>query len=211
MIIAIDGPAASGKGTIASQLALHYGLPHLDTGLLYRAVGLAMIGQLEADNLEELATNAARALDPMGLDAEKLGTAQIAQAASKVAGFATVRAALHQFQRDFALQPAGAVLDGRDIGTKICPEADAKLFITASPEARAARRTAQLRGRGQEADVLEMLGQINTRDANDRANAAGAFYQAEDAHLLDTTQMDIETALRAAIAVVDAALARKGE
>lgn len=211
MIIAIDGPAASGKGTIASQLAAHYKLPHLDTGLLYRAVGLAMLDQLGADNLEALATKAAQELDPNTLDANVLGTAPIAQAASKVAGFAPVRSALHQFQRDFAMQKAGAVLDGRDIGTKICPEADAKLFITASPEARAARRTAQLRGRGHEADVLEMLGQINTRDENDRANAAGAFYQAADAHLLDTTQMDIETALRAAIAVVDAAMASKSE
>lgn len=211
MIIAIDGPAASGKGTIASQLAAHYGLPHLDTGLLYRAVGLAVIDQLDGPGLEAAAIAAAQNLDTSKLDAEILGSADIARAASQIAAIPGVRQALHQFQRDFATQPGGAVLDGRDIGTRICPEAEAKLFITASPEARAARRTAQLRARGQSMDVLEMLGQINARDANDRANAAGAFYRAEDAHLLDTTKMDIEAALRAAIAVVDAALARKAE
>lgn len=211
MIIAVDGPAASGKGTIARGLARHYGLPHLDTGLLYRAVGLAVIEDLDAPDLERRAVAAARAVDPDHLDPEVLGTAEVALAASSVARLESVRAALRQFQRDFAKQPGGAVLDGRDIGTRICPEADAKIYVTATPEVRARRRTAELRLRGLQADEEEILHQIRARDENDQSNPAGAFYLAEGAHLLDTTDLDIEAALRAAVAIADKAVARKAE
>lgn len=209
MIIAIDGPAASGKGTIAAQLARHYGLPHLDTGLLYRAVGLAVGDDLGAPDLDARAIAAARRLVPSDIDPDVLGDADIALAASRVARIPEVREALLRFQRDFASQDGGAVLDGRDIGTRICPDADAKLYITASPEVRARRRTAQLRLKGLQADEEEILNQIRARDANDRSNPAGAFYLAEGAHLLDTTDLDIEAALRAAVAIVDEAVARK--
>ncbi len=209
MIIAVDGPAASGKGTIASALATHYGLAHLDTGLLYRAVGGAVLEQLEAPDLEQLALRAAQHLDKSQIDAEALGTAEIAMAASRVARFESVRGGLRQYQRDFATQPRGAVLDGRDIGTRICPEADVKLFITAEPEVRAARRTSQLKAQGLEADFDEILAQVIARDKNDRQNPAGAFYLAKGAHLLDTSQLDIEAALRAAIAIVDGTVERK--
>ncbi len=211
MIIAVDGPAASGKGTIARGLARHYNLPHLDTGLLYRAVGLAVIEEIDAPDLEDKAIAAARAIDTDHLDPEVLGTAEVALAASKVARFEDVRAALRQFQRDFALQPGGAVLDGRDIGTRICPEADAKIYVTATPQVRAERRTAELRLRGLQADAEEILYQIRARDENDQSNPAGAFYLAEGAHLLDTSDLDIEAALRAAVAITDKAVARKAE
>ena len=209
MIVAIDGPAASGKGTIGAGLARHFSLPHLDTGLLYRAVGLAVLNALEAPDLEQRAVRAALAIDTGQLDPVVLGTPQVALAAAKVARIENVRAALRQFQRDFAAQPGGAVLDGRDMGTRICPEADAKLFVTARPKVRAGRRTAQLRSRGMEADEDEILAQIIARDESDTSNPAGAFYLATDAHLLDTSELDIEAALRAAIEIVDAAMAGK--
>ncbi len=208
MLIAIDGPAASGKGTIAQGLAGHFGLPHLDTGLLYRAVGLAMLDKLDVRDFSMLAVEAALSVDPQNLDPIKLDAADVALAAAKVARVAEVRKALFQIQRDFALQPGGAVLDGRDIGSRICPEADAKLFVTASPEVRAARRTAQLRDNGVKIDQGEILSQIIERDESDRSNPAGAFYPGKGAHLLDTSQLDIEAALRAAIAIVDGAVTR---
>lgn len=209
MIIAVDGPAASGKGTISSGLANHYQLPHLDTGLLYRSVGLAVIDILEAPDLQARALLAAQNIDPEHLDAEILGAADVALAASKVAQFEDVREALRQFQRDFAQQAGGAVLDGRDIGSRICPEADAKLFVVAAPEVRAERRTNQFKGRGLPVKYAEILAQIIERDESDTSNPAGAFYRADDAHLLDTSQLDIEAALREAIAIVDAAMDRK--
>jgi cytidylate kinase len=209
MIIAVDGPAASGKGTLAAGLASHFGLPHLDTGLLYRAVGLAVAGETEAPDFEAKAIAAAEALDPSHLDAVLLGTAEAALLASRVARIEAVRAALRQFQRDFGTGDAGAVLDGRDIGTRICPDAEVKLFITADTAVRAERRTSQLRARGVDADRDEIFRQIARRDENDRNNPAGAFYAAEDAHLLDTTDLDIEAALRAAIQIVEAAMASK--
>lgn len=205
MIVAVDGPAASGKGTLAQGLARHFGFRHLDTGLLYRAVGAAVAGATDAADFEARAIAAAQALDPTRLDAAGLGTAETALLASRVARFAGVRAALLAFQRSFAQQPGGAVLDGRDIGTKICPEADVKLFITADTRVRAARRTAQLRARGIAADGEEIFRQIAARDENDRGNPAGAFYPAADAHLLDTTELDIDAALREAIDIVEAA------
>ena len=209
MIIAVDGPAASGKGTLAFGLARHFGLPHLDTGLLYRAVGLAVGPDDGGPDYAARAIGAARALDPAHLDTRRLGTADAALLASEVSRIPEVRAALIDFQRDFANQPGGAVLDGRDIGTRICTDADVKLFITADARLRAARRTAQLRARGQMVDGEEIFRQIAARDANDRANPAGAFYPADDAHLLDTTELDIDAALRAAIAIVEAAMASR--
>lgn len=209
MIIAVDGPAASGKGTLAAGLARHYGLPHLDTGSLYRAVGSAVLDALDAPDLEQRAVAAARALDPGRLDTAALSTAEAGLAASKVSHFEAVRAALRQYQRDFANRPGGAVIDGRDIGTRICPEADVKLFVTASAEVRARRRAAQLAERGIEITENEMLAQIVARDAADRENPAGAFYPAPDAHLLDTTDLDIEAAFQAALEVVEGARAGK--
>ena len=209
MFIAVDGPAASGKGTLAAGLAAHFGLPHLDTGLLYRAVGLAVAQAVEAPDFEAQAIAAAVALDPTHLDPRRLGTAEAALLASRVARIEAVRAALRAFQREFAQQPGGAVIDGRDIGTRICPDADVKLFITADTAVRAERRTAQLLARGIAADRDTVFKQIALRDENDRSNPAGAFYPAADAHLLDTTDLDIEAALRAALAIVEEAIAHK--
>jgi len=209
MLIAIDGPAASGKGTIAEGLASHYALKHLDTGLLYRAVGLAMIDRLDGRNFSALAIKAAENIDPENLNPEHLDAGDVALAAARVARVAGVRKALFQVQRDFATQPGGAVLDGRDIGSRICPEADVKLFVTAKPEVRAARRTAQLAAQGVKVDQAETLSQIIERDESDRTNPAGAFYPGEGAHLLDTSNLDIQASLRAAIAIVDGAVTGK--
>ncbi len=207
MIIAIDGPAASGKGTIAQGLARHYGLPHLDSGLLYRAVGHRLLDRLHAPDLTELAEAVARELDASNLDPVMLGTPEIALAAAKVARIPRVRKALFQVQRDFATQPGGAVLDGRDMGSRICPEADAKLFISAEPRVRAQRRVRQLSDQGIRADEARVLEEILARDESDRLNPAGAFYPGEGAHLLDTSELDIEGALKEAIAIVEKSLA----
>lgn len=213
MIIAIDGPAASGKGTMAKGLAEHYNLPHLDSGLLYRAVGFQLLDRLGpsrmSDALIELAEIAAQNLDTSNLDPIVLGAPDVALAAAKVARIPRVRAALFQVQRDFATQKGGAVLDGRDMGSRICPEAEVKLFITASPEIRARRRTAQLRAHGEKMLEADVLAQIIERDENDRSNPAGAFYPGENAHLLDTSKLDIETTLKEAIALVDKAVSAK--
>jgi cytidylate kinase len=209
MIIAVDGPAASGKGTLAGGLAGYYRLPHLDTGLLYRAVGRAVEAYEDGPEFTERAIAAARSLDLDDLDPEFLVSQKIGTLASKVAVIAEVRQALFQFQRDFALRPGGAVLDGRDIGTHIAPDADVKLFIVADTRARAERRYRQFVARGQRVDFETLHAQIEERDARDRGNPNGGFYPAADAHLLDTTQLDIEAALRAAVAIVDAVIARK--
>ena len=210
MIIAVDGPAASGKGTLAAGLARHYGLPHLDTGLLYRAVGLAVAGQLGKPDFEAHAIAAARALDAAHLiDVDKLTSAEAGVLASHVAVINDVRLAMRQYQRDYAHQPSGAVIDGRDIGTVVCPDADVKLFIVADSKARMERRARQLEAKGQVVDRYALYHQIEERDARDRANPHGGFYQAADAHLLDTTLLDIEAALRAAVAIVDGVTARK--
>lgn len=211
MIIAVDGPAASGKGTLAAGLARHYGLPQLDTGLLYRAVGRAVAGLEDAPGFEAAAIEAARTVDPAHLDPVALSTAEVGVLASKVAVIAGVRAALFDFQRQFALQPGGAVLDGRDIGTRIAPEADVKLFIQADSKARMERRARQLEARGMVVDRYALYHQIEERDARDMANPNGGFYPAPDAHLLDTTLLDIEAALRAAVAIVDGVMARKAQ
>jgi cytidylate kinase len=210
MIIAVDGPAASGKGTLAAGLARHYRLPHLDTGLLYRAVGLAVADARDNADMEPMAIAAARGLDAAHLtNLDALTSAETGVLASKVAVIAEVRAALFDFQRNFALQRGGAVLDGRDIGTKICPDADVKLFIQADSKARMERRARQLEQRGNAVDRYALFHQIEERDARDMLNPHGGFYKAEDAHLLDTTLLDIETALRAAIEIVDRVMALK--
>ena len=211
MIIAVDGPAASGKGTLASGLARHYRLPYLDTGLLYRAVGRAVEAFEDSPEFEERAIAAAQTLDEGDIEPEFLLSAKIGTLASKVAVIGAVRRALFDYQREFATQDNGAVLDGRDIGTTICPEADVKLFIQADSKSRMERRARQLEARGQAVDRYALYHQIEERDARDMANPNGGFYKADDAHLLDTTLLDIEAALRAAIAIVDGTMARKAE
>ena len=209
MIIAVDGPAASGKGTLAAGLARYYGLPHLDTGLLYRAVGRAVAEHDGTPGFEPAAIAAARAIDTTALDAELLSTGEAGQLASKVAVIGEVRAALFDFQRAFATQVGGAVLDGRDIGTKIAPDADVKLFIKADSKARMERRARQFEMKGIPVDRYALYHQIEQRDARDMANPNGGFYPAADAHLLDTTLLDIEAALRAAVAIVDGVMVEK--
>jgi cytidylate kinase len=210
MIIAVDGPAASGKGTLAAGLARHYGLPHLDTGLLYRAVGWAARGAADAPDFEAVAIATAKTLDASHLsNLDQLTSAEAGSLASKVAVFNGVRLALRQFQQDFAHQPGGAVLDGRDIGTVICPDADVKLFIEADSKSRMERRARQLEQKGLPVDRYALYHQIEERDARDRANPNGGFFPAPDAHLLDTTRLDIDAALRAAVAIVDGVMARK--
>lgn len=188
--IAIDGPAASGKGTIARALAAHFGFWHLDTGLLYRATG--------AKGGDPVA--AARSLTTEDLARSDLRSAEAGQAASRVAVIPEVRAALIEFQRRFARQEPGAVLDGRDIGTVICPGAEVKLYVIASDQARAARRAAELG-----ADPAEMLAQLRERDARDSQRATAPMRPAEDAHLIDTTDLDIDQAIGLAIRIVTAA------
>jgi cytidylate kinase len=196
--IAIDGPAAAGKGTISKAVAAHFGFAHLDTGLLYRAVGAKVL--LGVDPIE-----AARSLVAQDLENEALRTADVAQAASRVAVIGEVRAALVDFQRAFARRAGGAVLDGRDIGTVICPEAEAKLFVTASAEVRAARRHAELLGRGSEESFDTVLADVKERDARDAGRSEAPMVAAADAVLIDTSTMSIEAAVAAAIAAVEAA------
>jgi cytidylate kinase len=210
LIIAVDGPAASGKGTLAAGLARHYGLPHLDTGLLYRAVGHAVAAQPDGPGFEAAAIRAAQQLDAGHLaDLETLTSAEAGVLASKVAVIGPVRTALFDYQRRFATQNGGAVLDGRDIGTRIAPDAEVKLFIQADSKARMERRARQLESRGLVVDRYALYHQIEERDARDIANPNGGFFQAQDAHLLDTTLLDIEAALRAAIAIVERTRAHK--
>lgn len=203
MIIAIDGPAASGKGTLARRIAAHYRLPALDTGLLYRAVGLRLLREGRDPLDPEAASLAARTVDPALLEDPDLRSEAAAEAASVVAAIPEVRAALLDFQRDFARR--GAVLDGRDIGTVVCPEADVKLFVTASDAVRARRRFAELKSRGGDTSYKEVLEDIRRRDRRDSARATAPLKAASDAHLLDTTDLDIETALARAISLIDAA------
>ena len=211
LIIAVDGPAASGKGTIAARLAELYGLPHLDTGLLYRAVGVGVLDAGGSLDDAAAAEAAARALDASHLsDAGRLTSRGAGEAASRVAGYPGVRAALLEFQKTFAARPGGAVLDGRDIGTVIAPEAPAKLYVTATPEVRALRRWRQLTGRGEAIAFDDMLADIVRRDERDAGRGAAPMVQAADAVLLDTTDMDIEAAFDAARRIVEAARARHG-
>jgi len=210
MIIAVDGPTASGKGTIAKQLAAHYGLKRLDTGALYRAVGLAVIdaGGDPAD--QDAAVAAAERLDLGAIDEARIRSSVAGMAASAVAAIPAVRAVLRRAQRAFASDPAGAVLDGRDIGTVICPDADVKLFVAASLPVRTQRRLAELVGRGERISFAELEAQIAERDRRDTERADSPLRPAPDAHLLDTTDLSIEAAAEAARRIVDTALARPG-
>jgi cytidylate kinase len=212
MIIAIDGPAASGKGTLGRRLADHFGLPHLDTGLLYRAVALSLLdaGLPLAD--AAAAARAAGALDVARLDDPRLKGREVGDAASVVSAHQPVRDALLDLQRRFAAQPGGAVLDGRDIGTVICPAADAKLFVTATAEERARRRHRELLARGEATAYEAILADIRRRDERDTTRSAAPLKAAADAIILDTTTLDADAAFRAALAIVeqvnDAARAR---
>jgi cytidylate kinase len=210
MIIAIDGPAASGKGTLGKRLAAHYGLRHLDTGLLYRAVAKAVLDAGHRPDDAACAAAAAKSLDPAQFDEAALKSQAVGEAASVVSAIADVRAALFNFQQEFAAAPPGAVLDGRDIGTVICPHADVKIFVTATPEERARRRTQEFRRNGDTVNEAEILADILRRDARDTGRAVAPLAQAADAHLLDTTHLDIDAAFRAAVAIVEAARAGRG-
>ncbi|ODR95637.1 cytidylate kinase [Methyloceanibacter stevinii] len=210
MIIAIDGPAASGKGTLAKRVAVHYGLPHLDTGLLYRAVGRdALARGIALDNAEATA-EVASTLEIATLDDPALRTAGAGEAASQVARHPAVRTALLAYQRNFAQGELGAVLDGRDIGTVICPDADAKLFVTATPEVRAMRRFLELTGRGVAITEAAVLADIRARDERDSTRGAAPLVQASDAVLLETTNLSIDAAFRAALDLIEAAMSRAG-
>jgi cytidylate kinase len=205
LIIAIDGPAASGKGTLGKRLAAHFGFRHLDTGLLYRAVAKALLDAGAPCNDAAKATAAARALDPARFDEAALKSHAVGEAASIVSAIPEVRAVLVQFQRQFAAAPPGAVIDGRDIGTVICPDAPVKIFVTAAPEVRARRRASEFAASGQAVDEAKVLADILQRDERDMTRKVAPLRQADDAHLLDTTDMDIEAAFHAALAVVERA------
>jgi CMP/dCMP kinase len=200
LVIAIDGPSASGKGTLAKRLAAHFGLPHLDTGLLYRAVGWAAFRTGRAP--EEIAAR----LQAADLDNPELRGDEAGQQGSKVAANVEVRANLLKFQKEFASKGPGAVLDGRDIGTVICPDAPVKLFVTASPESRAERRYQELRGRGVDTIKPRVLAEMAERDRRDSERAAAPLKAAPDAWLLDTSDMDADAAFAAALAFIE----RKG-
>jgi cytidylate kinase len=208
MIIAVDGPAASGKGTLGKRIAEHYGLNHLDTGLLYRAVARSLLDRGISLSDEAAATEAARQLDFHQLDEARLRGADAGEAASVISVYAGVRAALLDGQRNFAAQGPGAVLDGRDIGTVICPVADAKIFVTASPEERAKRRWLELKTTNPELAYETVLADIRRRDERDSGRASAPLRMAEDARLLDTTKLDKETAFQAAIMLIEADLNR---
>jgi len=208
MIIAIDGPAASGKGTIARRLAERYGLPHLDTGLLYRATAAAMIAADRDLYDEPAAVAAARGLGLTDFDETALRRREMGEAASVVAAMPGVREALLDAQRAFAARPGGAVLDGRDIGTVVCPRADVKIFVTASASARAQRRALELAQRGERADYAAILADILKRDARDSGRSAAPLRPAEDAIRLDTSHLSIEAAVAEAERIVEAARVR---
>ncbi len=207
LIVAIDGPAAAGKGTLARRLASHFRLPYLDTGLLYRAAARLLLDQGGHSADPFAAEAAARALQPADLDRSGLRTPEVDRAAAAVASIPPVRAALLEFQRGFGAAH-GAVLDGRDIGTIIFPQADAKLFVTASVEARARRRWLELKGRGVDAAMETVQADMQARDAADASRAAAPLRAADDAFLLDTTEMDAEAAFAAARAFIEAKQAR---
>jgi CMP/dCMP kinase len=204
MIIAIDGPAASGKGTLGKRLAKHYGYRHLDTGVIYRAVAYAML-QADLDLHDEaLAVSAALALDVEKFGDPVLKTQKVGAAASVVSAIPRVREVLVNFQRRFAADPPGAVLDGRDIGTVICPHAEVKIFVVADPKVRAHRRTLEARARGEQADEALVLDDILKRDERDKNRAVAPLKPAADAYLLDNSNLDIEAGVRAAIDIVEA-------
>ncbi|WP_186388760.1 (d)CMP kinase [Stappia sp. TSB10P1A] len=208
MIIAIDGPAASGKGTLARRLADYYGLRHLDTGLTYRAVAAALLARGLPLGDEAVAVATARNLDLSRLDRDVLSAHEIGEAASRIAVLPGLREELVRAQRRFAQEPPGAVLDGRDIGTVVCPDADVKLYVVASASERARRRTQELISKGQDADYARVLADLERRDRRDAGRAVAPLKPADDADLLDTSEMDIETAFKAAVDIVDSVNAR---
>ena len=205
MIIAIDGPAASGKGTLGKRLAHHYRFRHLDTGVIYRAVAKAVLDMGRDLQDEAAAVAAALELDPEKFGDPVLKTQAIGDGASVVSAFPRVREVLVSFQRQFAAEPPGAVLDGRDIGTVICPDADVKIFVVADPVVRARRRTLEARARGEQADEAAVLADILKRDERDQNRAAAPLRRADDAHVLDNSNLDIEGGVQAAIAIIEAA------
>ncbi|MHA7775020.1 (d)CMP kinase [Roseibium sp. M-1] len=205
MIIAIDGPAASGKGTLSRRLADHFGLRHLDTGLTYRAVAAALLAKGLPLGDEAIAIEIAHNLDLAQMDKSVLSAHEIGEAASRIAVLGGLREELVNLQRRFAKVPPGAVLDGRDIGTVVCPDATVKLFVTASPQARARRRTDEMVSKGQEANYASVLDDLKRRDERDAKRTVAPMRQADDAVLLDTTEMDIETAFQAAVDIVSRA------
>jgi CMP/dCMP kinase len=194
--VAIDGPAAAGKGTVSKAVAAHFGFAHLDTGLLYRAVGAKVLSGMEP-------AAAAQALVPTDLTARDLRTPEVAQAASRVAVVPEVRAALVQFQQDFAARDGGAVLDGRDIGTVICPTAEAKLYVTASANVRAKRRFDELLAKGMDVTLVDVLADVQARDTRDRERVEAPLVAAVDAVVIDTSDLSIDAAVAAAIAAID--------
>jgi cytidylate kinase len=202
LVIAVDGPAASGKGTIARALAKHFGLPHMDTGLLYRAVALNL-WRWGGDPSSEF--EAVRACDELGIDPDdpELRSEPVSKIASSISAYPSVRAALLERQQDFARQPGGAVLDGRDIGTVIAPDADVKLFVTASPEVRARRRLEELLSRGMRAHFEDVLADIRVRDERDSNRKAAPLREAPDAILLDTSGLDVAEAVAEAVRLVE--------
>ncbi len=206
VVVAIDGPAASGKGTLARRLAAHFGLAYLDTGLLYRATARRLLDSGADPGDEAAAAEAARTVDVAGLDAEALRDDETANAAGVVAAHPTVRAALVDLQRRFAARPPGAkrgaVLDGRDIGTVICPDADVKIFVEAGPEVRAERRHKELQARGLKSIYSNVLRDMRERDARDRSRAIAPLVPAEDACVLDTTEFDEDTVFQSALAFI---------
>ncbi len=201
--IAIDGPAAAGKGTVSRAIAGRYGFQHLDTGLLYRAVGRRVLDGTPPGV-------AAATLRHRDIARDDLRTQEVAEEASRVAALPEVRAALVAFQREFARRDGGAVLDGRDIGTVICPEAEVKLFVTASPEVRARRRCDELRAKGVTAVYETVLDEVRARDARDAGRQDAPMRAAEDAVVIDTSEMDIDAAVTCAIDVVEARLGPRG-
>jgi cytidylate kinase len=210
IIIAIDGPAASGKGTLARRIAAHYGLRHLDTGLTYRAVAHALVEVgLPLDDAA-LASAVADAVDFGALDREALSGHQTGEAASRVAVLPEVRRVLVARQREFSRIPPGAVLDGRDIGTVVCPDALAKLYVTASPAVRAQRRFDEIRSQGGSADFARILADIEMRDARDMGRSDSPLKPAADAHLIDTSEMGIEAAFHAALEIIERSLFSSG-
>lgn len=206
IVIAVDGPAASGKGTIARALAKHFGLPHMDTGMLYRAVAVSLNRFGGDPGVEFEAVRAVAGLAQVASDDPELRSELAGSVASRISAYPGVRAALIERQRDFAYQEGGAVLDGRDVGTVIAPDATAKLFVTASPEVRAARRLSELRARGAAAHYDDVLIDIRARDERDAGRATAPLAQAHDADLLDTSDMAIDAAIARAIALVEARL-----
>jgi len=202
MIIAIDGPAASGKGTLARRLAVHFGLPYLDTGLLYRATARAILDRGHALEDVPAAVAAARGLALTDFNEAALRGRAMGEAASRVAALPEVRTALESLQRAFAMRPEGAVLDGRDIGTVIAPSADVKIYVTASAEERARRRTLELAARGEAADYEAVLSDVRIRDERDSNRAVAPLRPARDAAILDTTTLDADAAFDEALSIV---------